>query len=165
MSPISLLADHPARNAGCKPGLFFVSRGRQMTNIVDGDGRSVIRKAIQWNSKQPLPEGTPEHLRALHHFTRIEMLVVQGGRKTVLVGVGATDLQAIDVGGPSTQDHAVQPSSIEVAPQQIVKQRQKGSFIRDVAFLHNSSSSLYFCETLGNSVAICRISGEFPGLC
>lgn len=148
LSPISLLADHPARNAG-KPGLFFVTRGRDNTNIVDGDGRSVIRQAITWQRSEPLTHNTPDHLRALHNFSRIEMMVVQGGRKTILVGVGATDLQALDIGGPSTQDQATPLTSVEVAPEAALRRKRltpEGfSNLRDVVYLHNGLGEFLRC--------------------
>ena len=68
-------------------------------------------------------------------------MVVQGGRKTILVGVGATDLQALDIGGPTTQDQATPLTSVEVAPEAALRRKRltpEGfSNLRDVVYLHN----------------------------
>jgi hypothetical protein len=47
LSPVSLLSNPSAKNTG-PPGLFFVSKGRTSTGIVDGDGRSVVKKPVSW---------------------------------------------------------------------------------------------------------------------
>ena len=47
LNPVSLLANPAAKNNG-PPGLFFVSKGKNTTGIVDGDGRSVIKKPVSW---------------------------------------------------------------------------------------------------------------------
>jgi hypothetical protein len=47
LSPVSLLSNPSAKNSG-PPGLFFVSKGRTSTGIVDGDGRSVVKKPVSW---------------------------------------------------------------------------------------------------------------------
>ena len=116
LSPISLLANHPARNSG-PPGLFFVSRGRHSTGIVDGDGRSVIRKSINWQVEPNPLVPLSESMKVLDFFHRIETLVV-GGTHTVVVGVGATQIQAVDVGKVTQRRYPeiVYHPSVEVIP-------------------------------------------------
>ena len=124
LSPISLLADHPTRHTG-PPGLFFVSRGKATTGIVDGDGRSVLKKPFIWANEIELSDSTPDPLRSLHVWQRIEMLILQGGRKTVLVGIGATEIQAIEVGGTTMTAGPAYTSSIEVISDKVAKRKSK----------------------------------------
>lgn len=55
LNPVSLLANPAAKNNG-PPGLFFVSKGKNSTGIVDGDGRSVIKKPVSWTSSETAPQ-------------------------------------------------------------------------------------------------------------
>lgn len=153
LSPISLLANHPSRHSG-PPGLFFVSRGRHMTNIVDGDGRSVIRRAISWDASNAV---SPDHevLAGLDIFQRLELVLVDGGRRTVVVAFGPTQLQVIEVGpkpGVQHQEGEAPPTqSIEVAPAEALKRKSRLADgtpnLRDVTFLGKAggpSSSLCY---------------------
>lgn len=54
LSPVSLLSNPSAKNNG-PPGLFFVSKGRNSTGIVDGDGRSVVKKPVSWATPDYVP--------------------------------------------------------------------------------------------------------------
>lgn len=54
LSPVSLLSNPSAKNTG-PPGLFFVSKGRTSTGIVDGDGRSVVKKPVSWLTPDYVP--------------------------------------------------------------------------------------------------------------
>ena len=166
LSPISLLANHPARSSG-PPGLFFVSRGRGMTGIVDADGRSVIRRPIHWAGADALPRDTPETLRALDVFSRIEALVVPSREKTVLIGTGPTTIHAVDVCRPvAAADQATGAfhTSIEVVPKEarLRKPRTNEGFVnlRDVVYLARHDATLYWAERVGTSVIVHSVSAE-----
>jgi len=157
LSPISLLANHPARNSG-PPGLFFVSRGRQTTGIVDGDGRSVIRRPIQWESN-PNPDGITEGLRSIDIINRIETLVIDN-RKTIVVGIGATHLQAVDVGQViySGSPDILYHQSVEITPPEVERRKLRGGDIvnsfRDVTYLAKVGDRLFWSERNNSSFSI-----------
>lgn len=137
LSPISLLSSHLARSNG-PPGLFYVSRGKQSTSIVDADGRSVIKRAIPWkdDTNAMIESGNdPDMLRALHVFHRIEILLVDG--KTIMVGVGATEIQAVELGRSGTE------GNVYVVPEAVAKRRAKSvdpwDNLRDVVYLGSAS--------------------------
>jgi hypothetical protein len=136
LSPISLLANHPARHNG-PPGLFFVTRGRTSTGIVDGDGRSVIKKAFTWSDDpaHQMDASTPEHLKTALSINRIEVMTTAQG-KTVLVAFALTDIRALEVG---------HPASLEVIPMEVSKRRAKApdhsDFMRDIVLLGATSGT------------------------
>lgn len=141
LSPISLLSNHPARANG-PPGLFYVSRGKFSTNIVDADGRSVIKRAIQWkdDTNAMIESGNdPDMLRALHVFHRIEIMLTAG--KTIMVGIGATEIQAVELGSPGTE------GNVHVIPEAAVKRRTRPidtwDNLRDVVYLGSAGKFLF----------------------
>lgn len=144
LSPISLLANHPATSNG-PPGLFYVSRGKASTNIVDADGRSVIRKAIHWrdDTNSLIEAGSdPDTLRALHVWHRIEVLLSPSGR-TIMVGIGATEIQAVEMGPLGDSSNAI------VIPDSAAKRRLKPvdawDSLRDVVYLGSLGASPLSC--------------------
>jgi hypothetical protein len=154
LSPISLLANHPSRHAG-PPGLFFVSRGRHTTNIVDGDGRSVIRRPITWDTSTAV---STEHevLSGLDIFQRLELVLVDEGRRTVVVAFGPTQVQAIEVGPKPGAAHiegeaAEVTESVEVAPTEASKRKMRLADgtpnLRDVTFLGKAGGALRSATT------------------
>jgi hypothetical protein len=149
LSPISLLTNHLSRNSS-PPGLFFVSRGRHSTVIVDGDGRAVTRLPVRWRQDETYPEGA----RELDIFHRVEALTVDGGKQTVIVGIGPTDIQAVHIDG-SEQAYA---PAIEVCPLDAARRRVKATDaldgLRDVTFLGKLGERLYWSERIGPSVGI-----------
>jgi hypothetical protein len=149
LSPISLLTNNPSRSSS-PPGLFFVSRGRDTTAIVDGDGRSVTRLPVTWRRDEPYPETAQE----LDVFQRIEALVVDGGKQTVFIGIGPTDIQAAYVDG---SEHSYAPP-IEVCPLDAARKRAKAADVldglRDITFLGKLGERLYWSERVGASVGI-----------
>jgi len=91
--------------------------------------------------------------------------VLDEGRKTVLVGVGPTDMQAVDVGGPATNDSTPSNKSIEVVPDSILKRRPKYperfDNLRDIVFLSKQgSNAVYWSEKIGSSVMLYCLTGR-----
>lgn len=82
---------------------------------------------------------------------RLEMLIV-GGTRTVVVGIGSADVKAIAVGG-----EAGQPPFGEAMPVTEVPTRAGDLLLtREVQWLgtHAGSSQLFFAERVGQQVTI-----------
>ncbi|KAI5480073.1 mitogen-activated protein kinase kinase kinase kinase 4-like protein [Pseudohyphozyma bogoriensis] len=135
LSPISLLGG-AAQRANGPPGLFFVSKGRNLSGIVTGDGRSVIKKPLVWNADK-----TSDAEHGLDTYRRIEILIV-GGNRTVVVGVGSSEVKAIAVQGEGGQ--APFSSAISVTPTPSLRPNDA----REIEFLgnHSVTNQLFFTE-------------------
>ncbi|KAM0755931.1 hypothetical protein T439DRAFT_320630 [Meredithblackwellia eburnea MCA 4105] len=140
LSPISLLGG-AAQRANGPPGLFFVSRGRNLSGIVTGDGRSVIKKPLVWS----MDKGN-EGEQVQDVYRRIEVLIVRG-TQTVVMGVGSSEVKAIAVGGgpgepPFGTAASLTPTSTS-----------KSTEPREVIFLgtHAASNQLFFTERVGQA--------------
>lgn len=106
-----------------------------------GDGRSVIKKPLVWNLDRQT-DGDPGG----DLYRRIEMVIV-GGTRTVVVGVGATEVKAIAVGGEAWQ--APFGVAIPVTP----TPGTRASDVREIEFLgnHLASNQLFFTERVGQT--------------
>ncbi|KAL8283662.1 hypothetical protein RQP46_005457 [Phenoliferia psychrophenolica] len=142
LSPISLLGG-AAHRANGPPGLFFVCRSRNLSGIVTGDGRSVIKKPLVWSLDKPADGDA-----GVDVIRRIEMLIV-GGTKTVILGIGNSEVKAIAVGGaPGEAPFGAAVSLTPTTP------NAKGSTDpRDIVFLgtHSTSNQLFFTERVGQA--------------
>ncbi|KAK4699770.1 hypothetical protein P7C70_g6487, partial [Phenoliferia sp. Uapishka_3] len=140
LSPISLLGG-AAHRANGPPGLFFVCRSRNLSGIVTGDGRSVIKKPLVWSLDKPADGDAGTDV-----IRRIEMLIV-GGTKTVILGIGNTEVKAIAVGG----GHGEAPFSAAVSLTPTTT--SKSTEPRDIVFLgtHAPSNQMFFTERVGQA--------------
>lgn len=158
LSPISLLGG-AAQRANGPPGLFFVSKGelcgfsgasqicndafagRNLSGIVTADGRSVIKKPLVWSLEKPAKSET------LDVYHRVEVLVV-GGNKTVIVGIGSSDAKAIAVGGGTGE--APFGAAVPVTSRPTSKPSDMAA-VREVQFLgtHAPTNQLFISERVG----------------
>lgn len=147
LSPISLLLGQQTN----PPGLFFVSRGRHTTGIVDADGRSILRQPIRWRESS---EDLHEHIQDLDVYHRIEAISVGDGQKTAIVALGPTDVQTVCVDG-SDKGHS-QPIDILPLPNRTRKDRSTDPYdsLRDVTFLARHENVVYWSERIGGNVCI-----------
>ncbi|CAH7675563.1 hypothetical protein PPACK8108_LOCUS10581, partial [Phakopsora pachyrhizi] len=117
LEPISLLSAPAHRHIG-PPGLFLVTRGRKVTSIVDCDGRSVMKKPFIWtNDRNSKPLAHPTE----QHGFRIEVIVVEQ-RRTMLVGIGSSEVKAFEVGGENRAkglEEFSNSQAVEIVPQSI----------------------------------------------
>ena len=151
LSPISLLGGTAQRQAG-PPGLFFVSKGKNLSGIVTGDGRSVIKRPLVW-SLDKAPESDADV------YDRIEMVIVHAAGaaapRTVVVGLGNREVRAIAVGGeageaPFGQAVGVAGAGVGVSAREREKDAAKE---REVKWLgtQGGGSQLFFSERVGQS--------------
>lgn len=152
LSPVSLLGALPHTVDG-PPPLFFVTRGKHVTGIVTPDGRSCIKRPIIFNA-DTAGENTEEA------YTRIEVLLVAGGTKTVIVGVGSTELRAVAVGSSnSSLGQGVFGEAVDVLTGRGGKQDGAGGGERDIQFLGKTGASqLFFSESVAGSHTIYCLS-------
>lgn len=147
LSPISLLAGSSPSLIG-PPQLFFVTRGRSVTGIVTGDGRSILRRPVTFGESGE----TPSSLEDV--FTRIEIIIVDGC-KTVVVGIGAHGIKAVAIG----EEVPFLPA-IDVVPSH--RSRSTSSPVlreREIQFLgKDSQNQLYYAERQRNSWVVFCLS-------
>ncbi|GJN91514.1 hypothetical protein Rhopal_004537-T1 [Rhodotorula paludigena] len=138
LSPISLLGGAAHRQIG-PPGLFFVSKGQNLSGIVTADGKSVIKRPIVWGN-DPLPVDP-----ANEPPQRLEVLVL-GGRRTVVVKLSPSDVKAISVEGASPT--APFSAATLVSPPRLVRPA--------IQFLatHSAGQQLVFAQVVGQSFSI-----------
>jgi hypothetical protein len=149
LAPISLLGGAPQRSNN-PPGIFFVTKGRNLSGIVTGDGRSVIKKPLVWSFDKPEPDGDC--------FSRIEMLVSDQGSRTVIVGFGRVEAKAIDLGGEMDDSPACTITSLPPP-----KPSDYPSSIRAVQHLgtQHSSNQLFYSERVGQSFTVfCLLANQ-----
>jgi hypothetical protein len=136
LSPVSLI--NPI------DGLFFVTRGNNLTGIVDSQGKSILKRPIIFN---------PEPSMVAEAYQRIEVLLVENGRKTVIVGIGPKEVKAVLVGGSSLANLAVQVVTGGF------HHRSSGSDVKkDTQFLAKVRNQLFFSEKTGNSYSVYCLS-------
>ena len=106
------------------------------------DGRSVIKKPLVWSLDKPADGDA-----GVDVIRRIEMLIV-GGTKTVILGVGNSEVKAIAVGGGAGE--APFGAAIALTP---TPGSAKTSDPRDVVFLgtHAASNQMFFTERVGQA--------------
>lgn len=82
---------------------------------------------------------------------KIEMLIV-GGTKTVVVGIGSSDVKAIAVGGESGQP----PFGAAIPVTAVPTKANDIQAVREVQWLgtHAGSSQLFFAERVGQQVTV-----------
>lgn len=82
---------------------------------------------------------------------RIEMLIV-GGNKTVVVGIGSSDVKAIAVGGEAGQPPFGAAIPVTAVPTKVNDQLA----VREVQWLgtHAGSSQLFFAERVGQQFTV-----------
>ncbi|GAA5913181.1 hypothetical protein JCM8208_001693 [Rhodotorula glutinis] len=139
LSPVSLLGGAAIRHNG-PPGLFFVSKGSSISDIVTADGKSIIKRPLIWSTEQgPI---SPD----IECLQRLEVLVV-GGTRTVVVKLSPTDVKAISVDGGAS------PFSTAVP---VTRPNARGQ----VSFLatHRMGQQLLFAQTVGPSTTILCLS-------
>ncbi|GAA5857137.1 hypothetical protein JCM8547_007980 [Rhodosporidiobolus lusitaniae] len=139
LSPVSLLGGAALRQNG-PPGLFFVSKGKNLSGIVTADGKSIIKRPLVWSHERSDPSDTINDVPQ-----RIEVLVV-GGKRTVVVKLSATDVKCISVEGAST--------TTPFSPAVTVSQA-RGSGVQFLA-THRDGQQLLFAETVGSSSYVVR---------
>lgn len=126
-------------------GLFFVSKGKNLSGIVTAEGKSIIKRPLVWSLDKTGENETSDVTQ------RLEMLIV-GGTKTVVVGIGSSDVKAIAVGG-----EAGQPPFGAAIPVTAVPTKTNDMLLtREVQWLgtHAGSSQLFFAERVGQQVTI-----------
>jgi hypothetical protein len=142
------------------PPLFFVTRGNNLTGIVDSQGKSILKRPIIFN-----PEQVGESAVTGEAYQRIEVLLVENGRKTVIVGIGPKEIKAVLVGGSS-------PGQLFGDAVQVVTggvHRGSGSDVKkDTQFLAKVRNQLFFSEKTGNSYSVYCLSSlwfDFVAIC
>ncbi|GAA5898688.1 hypothetical protein JCM6882_000898 [Rhodosporidiobolus microsporus] len=135
LSPISLLGGAALRQNG-PPGLFFVSKGRNLSGIVTADGKSIIKRPLVWSHDRHEPTDPPTDIPQ-----RIEVLVV-GGKRTVVVKLSPFDVKCISVDGIS--------STSPFSPALTVSPSHSRPSIQFLA-THSPSQQLLFAQTVGSS--------------
>lgn len=165
LSPISLLTNFGGWNSD--PALFFVSRGKRLTGIVDADGRSVIKRPIPWCAQPLVETGELDPQESADIFDRIETLIVKG-RKTVLVGLGPSDIQLVNMGSSTMQDTDEPPFSPGVSIAPPLREQRKvhrgsdanGPDVREVTFLAKLGRSIFWAEKVQNSVCVYSLNAD-----
>lgn len=141
LSPVSLLGTSPNALDG-PPPLFFVTRGKSLTGIVDPSGRSCIKRPIVFNkdASDESPEGA---------YKRIEVLLVDSGRRSAIVGLGPGQIKVVPV-GPGFGD------AIEVVSKG--KSRDGSAANKEIHFLGKASNQLFYSESVGGHYTIYCLS-------
>ncbi|GAA5969335.1 hypothetical protein JCM11641_007555 [Rhodosporidiobolus odoratus] len=145
LSPISLLGGAALRQND-PPGLFFVSKGKNISGIVTADGKSIIKRPLVWSHEKSDPSEPPSESQQ-----RIEVLVV-GGKKTVVVKVGTTDVKAISVDGVSTTS-PFSPALLVSPSSSSSSSPQNRSNIQFLA-THTPGQQLLFAQSVGTSYTV-----------
>ncbi|KAH8925918.1 hypothetical protein BT69DRAFT_1067354 [Atractiella rhizophila] len=158
LSPISLLSN-PTAQAHGPPGLFFVTKAKQITGIVDAEGRSIIRKPVFWQG-EPVDPARFE-MRSSDVISRVEMLV-SDSQKTILIGVGPNDIQAVPVLGSSIDFPF--GSAVSILPPLLTKRgfKHTDNFdgLRDVVFLGkaNATNQVFWAERKNNTTCLYAVA-------
>ncbi|GAA6052565.1 hypothetical protein NBRC10513_003357 [Rhodotorula toruloides] len=135
LSPISLLGGQ--RQTG-PPGLFFVSKGANLTGIVTADGKSVIKRPLVWGTDRPVVDARIDGMQ------RIEVLVLHG-KRTAVVRVSPQDVKVISVDGASPSQPFT--SAIPVSP---ARSRPRIQFLAT----HAAGQQLVYAQTVGSAFSI-----------
>lgn len=151
LSPISLLGGAAQRQMGA-PGLFFVSKGKNLSGIVTGDGRSVIKRPLVWSLDKAADADADV-------YERIEMLIVQQTR-TVVVGMGTREVRAIAVGGEVGQ--APFGTAVGVAGAGVSGGKDGKDTVREVKWLgtQQGGSQLFYSERVGQNWTVHVLSAK-----
>ncbi|KDE07825.1 hypothetical protein MVLG_01920 [Microbotryum lychnidis-dioicae p1A1 Lamole] len=145
LSPISLLGPAAHRSQG-PPGLFFVTKGSNLSGIVTAEGKSVIRRPLVWSEAAINPD--PEQASFVEP-NRIEMLICKRAR-TVVINLARSGIHAIAVAGQE-RDEAPFGETLSVAP----ASGSSGNSLKEIAWLGtHASSQLFFAERVGSSFVI-----------
>ncbi|BGO94637.1 hypothetical protein NBRC10512_004934 [Rhodotorula toruloides] len=135
LSPISLLGGQ--RQTG-PPGLFFVSKGANLTGIVTADGKSVIKRPLVWGNDRAAIDTVVDGMQ------RIEVLVLHG-KRTAVVRVSPQDVKVISVDGASPSQPFT--SAIPVSP---ARSRPRIQFLAT----HAAGQQLVYSQTVGSAFSI-----------
>ncbi|GAA5827052.1 hypothetical protein JCM11251_002223 [Rhodosporidiobolus azoricus] len=138
LSPISLLGGAASRQNG-PPGLFFVSKGRNLSGIVTADGKSIIKRPLVWSHDRQVPTDLTTDIRQ-----RVEVLVV-GGKRTVVVKLSPLDVKCISVDGLS--------STSPFSPALTISPMHSRPSIQFLA-THSPSQQLLYAQTVASSYTI-----------
>ncbi|GAA5992014.1 hypothetical protein JCM10908_000699 [Rhodotorula pacifica] len=144
LSPVSLLGGAALRNNG-PPGLFFCSKGMELSGIMTADGKSVIKSPLRWShvhhrasyEDEDDADGLARH--------RLEILVLSD-RTTVVVKLTDRHVEALPIVG---RDES--PSPIELP----TRARSSVHFLAT----NMSGEQLFFAEANNSSFTIKCLSG------
>ncbi|SCZ98405.1 BZ3500_MvSof-1268-A1-R1_Chr7-1g09126 [Microbotryum saponariae] len=145
LSPISLLGPAAHRSQG-PPGLFFVTKGSNLSGIVTAEGKSVIKRPLVWSETAISPD--PEQASFVEP-NRVEMLICKRSR-TVIINLARSGIHAIAVAGQERHEDYF-GETLSVAP----ASGSSGNSLKEIAWLGtHASSQLFFAERVGSSFVI-----------
>ncbi|SCV71007.1 BQ2448_3769 [Microbotryum intermedium] len=144
LSPISLLGPAVHGSQG-PPGLFFVTKGSNLSGIVTAEGKSVIKRPLVWTEAPTNPD--PEQASFVEP-NRIEILICKRST-TVIINLTRSGIYAIAVAGLE-RDESPFGDTVSVAPASGLS-----SSSREIAWLGtHPSTQLFFAERVGSSFVI-----------
>lgn len=140
LSPVSLLNSRDG-----PPALFFVTRGNYLTGIVSSDGKSILKRPIVFNSE------TTGGMECLP-YSRIEVILVEGGTKTTIIGIGKNEIKAVLIGGSSASLPAPPLDSFFGEAIEVVTDAsfRGAEGIKEIQSLGAVNNQFFFSEKVGN---------------
>lgn len=154
LSPVSLLAPSIHRQAG-PPGLFWISRGRKITAIVDCDGRSVLKRPFLWQSPASKPTEADAGLR------RLEVLVVDQ-KRPIVVGFHATGVGAFEIGGKTAKSSESWSNSAPLPVRALQIKAGAVPVSREVTYLgfSRTQNEVVWAERAGGTLGVFALSAK-----